>query len=346
MLRVGIVGTSFGESRCRMLAEVPEAELVAICGRDAARTQAVADRQGCAAVLDYRDLVTRTDIDAVGVYTSTDLHGEIAIAAARAGKHVIVSKPTAVTVAEGEAMLAAARATGVQLVVEFDTRYMPGAYRIYKAIAEGRLGPLIQGEYANKSHRAQPYYDESGGWRGIAAMGGGCMLNQGVHPIDHMLWYQGEVEGVFAMSSTFTHDIPAEDAVSALVRFRNGSFANVTITTTYHSGLPSGRYGEGTLKRAQVHGPDGSATVEGDSVINWIVPDSDVGAPIPEQPPRNVFQDLAWSLADPSRRSHTLVAGEKALESVYVTAALRQSAATGAYVTIDQVRPEQLAATR
>lgn len=337
-MRVGIVGTAFGESRCRMLGEVPESSLVAVCGRDFGRTRALAERYSVAAELDYRALVARDDIDVVGVYTSTDLHGEIAIAAAKAGKHVIVSKPTAVSVEEGEAMLAAAEAAGVQLVVEFDTRYQPGAYRIYKAIAEGRLGRLIQGDYVNKCHRAQSYYDEGSGWRGVAAMGGGCLYNQGVHPIDHLLWYQGEVEGVFAISNTFTHAIGAEDAVSATLRFANGSFATLTITTTYKSGLPDGRYGGGTLKRAQVHGEVGSATVEGDTVSTWVVPDDRAAEPIPDEPPRNVFQDLAWSLADPSRRSHTLVSGQKALESVYVTAALRASATTGAYVPLASVR--------
>jgi len=338
MMRVGIVGTAFGESRCRMLGEVPEASLVAVCGRDAARTGALAERYGVAAELDYRALIARDDVDVVGVYTSTDLHGEIAIAAAKAGKHVIVSKPTAVSVAEGEAMLAAAEAAGGQLVVEFDTRYQPGAYRIYKAIAEGRLGRLIQGDYVNKCHRAQSYYDEGSGWRGIAAMGGGCLYNQGVHPIDHLLWYQGEVEGVFAIAKTFTHEIEAEDAVSGTLRFVDGSLATLSITTTYRSGLPDGRYGGGTLKRAQVHGAAGSATVEGDTVATWVVPDERTAPPIPDRPPRNVFQDLAWSLAEPSRHSHTLVSGSKALESVYVTAALRQSAESGAYVPLASVR--------
>lgn len=344
-MRVGIVGTAFGESRCRMVTEVPEAQLVAVCGRDATRTQAVAHRFGCEAVLDYNALVARPDIDVVGVYTSTDLHGEIAIAAARAGKHVIVSKPTTVSVEEGEAMLAAAHAAGVRLIVEFDTRYMPGAYRIYKAIAEGRLGRLIQGDYVNKCYRAQPYYDEGSHWRAIAEKGGGCLLNQGVHPVDHLLWYQGEVEGVFALTDVFAHDIPAEDAASAVIRFRNGSFATLTVTTTYRSSLPDGRYGGGTLKRAQVHGALGSATAEGEAVIDWVVPEA-TAAPIPDHPPLNVFQDLAWTLDDPARHSHTLVADEHALDSVYVTTALRQSAASGAYVTIDQVRLEHTARYR
>lgn len=338
MLRIGIVGTAFGESRCRMVDAVPEAQLTAVCGRDPARTNALADRHDCAAELDYRALVARDDVDVVGVYTSTDLHTEVAIEAARAGKHVIVSKPTAVSVQDGEAMLAAADKAGVKLVTEFDTRYQPEAYRIYKAIAEGRMGRLIQGDYVNKCHRAQSYYDDGSGWRAEPGMGGGCLLNQGVHPIDHLLWYQGEVEGVFALTDTFTHRMPAEDSASAVLRFRNGSFATLTVTTTYLSGLPDGRYGGGTLKRAQVHGALGSATVEGNQVINWTVPSPASTAPLPEHPPQNVFQDLAWTLADPSRRSHTLVAGSQALESVLVTAALRQSAATGAYVALADLR--------
>jgi len=334
-MRVGIVGTAFGESRCRMLAETPEARLSVVCGRDAARTRAVAERYGAAAETDWRRLIGRDDIDVVAVYTSTDLHGPIAAAAAAAGKHVVVSKPTAVTLEEGRAMLAAAAAAGTQLAVEFDTRYLAAPYRIHKAIAEGRLGRLIQGEYANKCLRGQAYYDEGSGWRGKAALGGGCLLNQGVHAIDHMLWYQGAVDGVFALSGTYAHDIAAEDAASAVVRFANGSMATLTVTTTFASGLPAGRYGGGgTLKRAQVHGTEGAATAEGDAVTHWQVAEEASGPALPESPPLNVFQDLAWTLADPGRVSTTLVSGAAALESVYLTTALRRSAELGRYVPL------------
>ncbi len=334
-MRVGIIGTAFGETRCKMLAQTPEATLTVVCGRDTARTRDVADRYGAAAETDWRRMIDRDDVDVVAVYTSTDLHGPIAAAAAAAGKHVIVSKPTAVTLDEGRAMLASSEAAGTFLVVEFDTRYIPGAYRIHKAIAEGRLGKLVQGEYANKCLRGQAYYDEGSGWRGKAALGGGCLLNQGVHAIDHLLWYQGAVDGVFALSDTYTHDIEAEDAASAVVRFTNGSIATLTVTTTFASGLPAGRYGGGgTLKRAQVHGADGSATIEGNDVINWIVPDDERAMALPDAPPLNVFQDLAWSLADTSRRSTTLVAGAGALETVYLTTALRKSAEDGRYVSL------------
>ncbi|SFZ84624.1 Predicted dehydrogenase [Devosia enhydra] len=332
-MRVGIVGTAFGETRCKMIAETPEASLTVVCGRDPDRTSALAARYGAAAETSWERMIGRDDVDVVAVYTSTDLHGPIAAAAAAAGKHVIVSKPTAVTLDEARAMLRAARAGGVQLVVEFDTRYLAAPYRIHKAIAEGRLGPLIQGEYANKCLRGQDYYDEGSGWRGKAEMGGGCLLNQGVHAIDHMLWYQGRVDSVMTLSGTYAHDIEAEDAASAVVRFVDGSIATLSVTTTFASGLPAGRYGGGgTLKRAQVHGRDGAATVEGNEVTHWSIESPASSPALPDHPPLNVFQDLAWSLADPDRRSTTLVSGLEALESVYLTTALRQSAATGAPV--------------
>ena len=339
MLRVGIVGTAFGESRMGMVGEGGRAKLVAIAGRNEEKTKALAARFGCDPVIGYEALVARDDVDVVGVYTSTDLHAGIAIAAARAGKHVIVTKPTTVAVAEGEALLAAARAAGVRLVVEFNTRYEPASYRIYRAIAEGRLGSLIQGDYKNMCLRGQAYYDEGNRWRALPEKGGGCLQNQGTHAIDHLVWYQGPVEGVVAMAGTFTHDIPAEDAASALVRFRNGSIATLSVTTTFPSGLAAGRYGGGgTLKRAQVHGSEGSAIVEGNAVVGWVVPEGEPKVAVPETPPATVFEDLALALADPSRPEHTLVADEHALETVYVAAALRRSAETGRYVAIDELK--------
>lgn len=337
-MRIGIVGTAFGETRCKMIAATPEARLGVVCGRDPDRTAALAARYGAAAETSWERMITRDDIDVVAVYASTDLHGPIAAAAAAAGKHVVVSKPTAVTLAEGRAMLAAARAADRQLVVEFDTRYLPGSYRLHRAIAEGRLGRLIQGEYANKCLRGQAYYDEGSGWRGKAGMGGGCLLNQGVHAIDHMLWYQGPVESVMTLAGTYAHRIEAEDAASAVVRFADGSIATLTVTTTFASGLPAGRYGGGgTFKRAQIHGTEGAATVEGDSVTHWQIEVPATGPALPEAPPLNVFQDLAWTLADPARRSTTLVSGAAALESVYLTTALRQSAASGMPVRLSSL---------
>lgn len=334
-MRVGIIGIAFGESRCQMLQQTPEAQLSAVCGRNAERTRAVADRYGAAAETDWRRMIERDDVDVVAVYTSTDLHGPIAAEAAKAGKHVIVSKPTAVTLEEGRAMLAAAKVAGTHLIVEFDTRYLAAPYKIHKAIVEGRLGRLIQGEYANKCLRGQGYYDEGSGWRGKAELGGGCLLNQGVHAIDHLLWYQGAVEGVCALSGTYAHEIEAEDAASAVIRFVDKSIATLTVTTTFNSGLHAGRYGGGgTLKRAQVHGVTGAATVEGNDVTHWVMPDEEGEAILPEAPPLNVFQDLALTLADPARRSTTLVSGPAALESIYLTTALRQSAEHGCYVSL------------
>ena len=334
-MRVGIVGTAFGESRCKMILETPEAELTVVCGRDRDRTQAVADRFGAGADTDGHRLIARDDVDVVAVFTSTDLHAPIATAAAAAGKHVVVSKPAAVELAEGRAMIEAAEDAGTQLAVEFDTRYLPGPYRIHKAIAEGRLGRLIQGEYANKCLRGQAYYDEGSGWRGRAELGGGCLLNQGVHAIDHMLWYQGSATGVYALSGTYTHDIEAEDAASAVIHFADGSIATLTVTTTFASGLPAGRYGGGgTYKRAQIHGVLGGATTEGTEVTHWVVAQGEVNLPLPDAPPLNVFQDLAWTLSDQTRRSTTLVSGRQAIESVYLTTALRLSAAEGRYVSL------------
>lgn len=337
-MRIGMVGTAFGETRCKMIAETPEARLAVVCGRDPGRTAALADRYGASAETRWERMIEREDIDVVAIYTSTELHGPIAAAAAAAGKHVIVSKPTAVTLDEARTMLKAARTGGVKLVVEFDTRYLAAPYRIHKAITEGRLGRLIQGEYANKCLRGQDYYDEGSGWRGKAAMGGGCLLNQGVHAIDHMLWYQGRVESVMTLSGTYAHNIDAEDAASAVVRFVDGSIATLTVTTTFASGLPAGRYGGGgTLKRAQIHGRDGAATVEGNDVTHWAVETAAAVSELPDQPPLNVFQDLACSLADPARRSTTLVSGKEALESVYLATALRQSAASGAPVRLSDL---------
>jgi predicted dehydrogenase len=123
-------------------------DLRAVCGRDAARASVLADRYGWAGVeTDWRVLVERDDIDLIDICTPGDSHAEIAIAALRAGKHVLCEKPLANTVAEAEAMTAAAQQAaqhGVWAMVGFTNRRVPALAQARAMIAEGRLGVVRQ----------------------------------------------------------------------------------------------------------------------------------------------------------------------------------------------------------
>src|SRR6202000_2617497 len=130
-------------------------------------------------------MLARDDIDLVGVYTGTGAHEAVALAAAAAGKDVLISKPLAPDLDAGARIVDACARAGVTLVVEFDTHYKRGPYDVFAGIEAGSFGALIQGEYQNKCHRDDAYYDQEHWWRADARFGGGCVLNQGVHAIEH-----------------------------------------------------------------------------------------------------------------------------------------------------------------
>ncbi|GLK82571.1 Gfo/Idh/MocA family protein [Ancylobacter defluvii] len=133
-VRVGVVGVGvMGANHARVLADLPGAELVGIADPDAAQASKVAGLLGCAAVADIEAL-TALGVDAVVVAAPTHLHHDIALAAIGAGAHVLVEKPIAPSVAEGEAIVAAARARGVALMVGHVERFNPAVEAVKKAI--------------------------------------------------------------------------------------------------------------------------------------------------------------------------------------------------------------------
>ncbi|HZO25152.1 MAG TPA: Gfo/Idh/MocA family oxidoreductase, partial [Chloroflexota bacterium] len=133
----GVVGLNFGLGRCQAIQEVPEAELVAVAARTEATANRVGAQLGVAAYADYRKLLKRDDVDVVCIFTPNAFHRDIAVDAANAGKHVVVTKPLEITLERVDAIVAACEANGVKLATEYVERFHPGHYLGYQAIADG-----------------------------------------------------------------------------------------------------------------------------------------------------------------------------------------------------------------
>src|SRR3954471_4472000 len=142
----------------------PGARLVAVCRSDPARAEETAAQFGVPCLADYTNLLAREDVDAVCICTPSGLHGEQTVAAARAGKHVLVEKPIALTLADADAMIAACEQAGVRLGVALQRRTEPEFQRVHAAISSGELGRLVLGSMSMPYLRLQSYYD-SAGWR-------------------------------------------------------------------------------------------------------------------------------------------------------------------------------------
>ena len=206
------------------------------------------------------ELLQRPDVDVVCICTPSGQHAAQAIAAARAGKHVLVEKPMAIRLEDADAMIAACRENGVALGVAFQSRTKPVFQRIHAAIQAGALGELTLGLVNLPYFRPQRYFDQAA-WRGTWAVdGGGVLMNQGIHQIDLLGWYLGSPVEVKSYALTLQRQIEVEDTLCASLRFANGALAAINATTTAEPGFPP---------RLEIYGTLGGVQVEGDTVMRW-----------------------------------------------------------------------------
>jgi predicted dehydrogenase len=220
--------------------------LKAICDSNEKRAKAHAAKWGFESVeTDYRKLLARKDIDLVDICLPNNLHAEVAIAAAKAGKIIICEKPLARTGKEAEPMVKAVEKAGVPNFVSFNYRRIPAVTLAKKLIDEGRLGKIFH-------YRAKFLQDwtiskdvPQGGdalWRlDVKAAGSGVTGDLLAHCIDTALWLNGRIDKVNAMTETFVKErkhqltgkvqkVGIDDACAFLARFANGSLATFEST--------------------------------------------------------------------------------------------------------------------
>jgi predicted dehydrogenase len=254
VMRVAMVGYAFmgaahsqawrNAHRFFDLPAVPEPAV--LCGRDADAVAAAASRMGWAdSATDWREVVTRDDIDIVDISSPGDTHRDIAIAALEAGKHVLCEKPLSNTVAEAEEMTAAAQAAerrGVWSMVAFNYRRTPALALARRLVAEGRLGRLhhIRAQYL-QDWIVDPEFPLV--WRlQKDKAGSGALGDIAAHSIDLARFLVGEITEVCGELKTFITARPlpdnpkrkgrvtVDDASTALVRFANGAIGTIEAT--------------------------------------------------------------------------------------------------------------------
>ncbi len=255
----GIVGCGVIAPRhAAAIAACPGARLVAACDAVPGRAASFAAEAGCDAEPDLGHLLARPDVEVVSVCVPSGLHAEVGVAAARAGKHLVVEKPIDVTLAAADRLIEAVGAAGVRMTVISQRRFEPGILELRGLLASGALGRLVLGDVNVKWYRSQSYYDGAG-WRGTWALdGGGALMNQGVHHVDLLRWCMGPVAEVRAMCATESHEIEVEDVALALLRFESGAVGSLVVTTAAYPGFRA---------RLELHGTDGTAVVEDGELV-------------------------------------------------------------------------------
>ncbi|WP_328666873.1 Gfo/Idh/MocA family oxidoreductase [Streptomyces sp. NBC_00322] len=230
--------------------------LAAIGGRDAAAVRAAADRHGWAAAeTDWRDLVTRDDVQLVDICTPGDSHAEIAVAALEAGKHVLCEKPLANSVAEAEAMVAAAEAArerGQLAMVGFNYRRVPAIAYARRLIADGRLGALRHVRFTYlQDWLVDPEFPLTWRLRREHA-GSGALGDLGAHIVDLAQYLAGEpLVGVSALAETFVRERPlltgAAAGLSASAGLSGAAGAERGPVTVDDAAVFTGRLASGAL---------------------------------------------------------------------------------------------------
>ena len=258
----GIIGCGMiSRFHAKAVADIRGAKVVACQDAFPSAADKLATELGCTAYHDLEALLADPDVDVVTICTPSGLHMEPAIAAAKAGKHIIVEKPLDITLKRCDAMIDAAKKAGVVLSTIFPSRFHESSQLVKQAIDKGRFGRLTMGDAYVKWFRTQEYYD-SGAWRGTWKLdGGGALMNQAVHSVDLLLWFMGPAVEVSAYTATLAHHlIEVEDVAVATVRFANGALGVIEASTATWPG---------ELKRLEISGDGGSAIVREEDLAVW-----------------------------------------------------------------------------
>ncbi len=206
-----------------------DAEIVGVCDVDPAALKAAQEASGAPGYRSYDELLEKSDADVVIVATPSGLHAEQAIAAAKAGKHVITEKPMATRWEDGKRMVAACDAAHVRLFVVKQNRRNATLQLLKSAVEQGRFGRMYMVTVNVFWNRPQSYYD-SAEWRGTWEFDGGAFMNQASHYVDLLDWLIGPVESLQAYTATLARDIEVEDTGVMAVRWRSGALGTMNVT--------------------------------------------------------------------------------------------------------------------
>ena len=241
---VGVIGWGFmGRTHTHSLRAIPlfyqgldfEPVLAGVCSRRLEKAKEAQEQLGFGfATDDYHALLAREDIQVVSICTPNAMHEQMAIDAMRAGKHVYLDKPVAVTAEAAERMLRVQRETGVKCQVVLNNRFFPSTMRAHQLIEEGRLGEILSFT-CRYLHSGSVDPNRAMGWK--QGLEGGVLLDMGSHALDLLTWLLGLPEEVLCAERTLYPERPtaqggvcrelSEDHALMMLRLKNGALGTV-----------------------------------------------------------------------------------------------------------------------
>jgi UDP-N-acetyl-2-amino-2-deoxyglucuronate dehydrogenase len=336
-MKIGLIGTGAISHKHAQAYQNIGFQITACTNRSEESGRKFAAQYGADFVSSYEDLCRRPDVELVDVCTYPDFREQALRICAETGKHVQVEKPVATTVRSAREMIRIAEDGKILLNVISQRRFEDASIFISKAIADGRLGRIIQCDCYVKWYRSKQYYSRpgKGSWQ---TEGGGALINQAIHQIDLARWLVGPVKEVSAeWQLGCVHDIESEDIVNAVLRFESGATGVIQASTAIWPGY---------TERLELHGTNGSAILASGKLVSWDVQD-DSGDPAPlgtettsgasdpmavsVVPLERQFLDFANAV---KRGGRPLVTGEQGLAALQIVEAVYDSCRSGHKIAI------------
>jgi len=228
--RIALVGCGrISKNHFDAIEKIDGLELVAVCDSDPTRAEQAARERGTACYTSYEKMLEEASADVITIATPSGLHTDQGVAAARAGKHVVMEKPMAISLTGADALVHACDKAGVQLFVVKQNRLNPPIQLLKRAIDKNRFGRIYMASCTVHWARPQEYYDQAP-WRGTWEFDGGAFMNQASHYVDLIQWLMGPVESVMAKTATLARRIETEDTGVALLKFRSGALGSIEVT--------------------------------------------------------------------------------------------------------------------
>ena len=359
-VKVGIIGCGIARFHTNGYKADPRTKMVAIAGLDTDRCHALADEFHIPEVYsDYEDLLANSDVDMVSVGVPNFLHLPVALAAIKAGKHILMEKPLARNSVEGEQMVNAAREAGVILAIAFNRRARPDMQALKRHIEDGNLGNIY---YAKAFWMRRSGIPGLGTWFTSKELaGGGPLIDLGVHVLDMALWAMGNPAVTSVSASTYAAlgpqgkgqwggrtfptnpDQPyeVEDLAAAFIRLENGATLNLETSWAGFSGHTDefGIYLMGDKGGAELHVKDyaSAGTLQFLGEAGGIQADTTVRLQTKEvwDGHAQIIKSVVDGILEGTPVSPS---GEEGLERTRLIDAIYESAALGREVVLDTAR--------
>ena len=332
-----------GQKHARLLArDGLDARLVAVCDIDPEKAASLSRSFRVPGFTSLHEMIDGVgpEIDVVNVCTPSGCHADDTMQIASYKKHIVVEKPLALRIDDGEKIIEHCDRAGVKLFVVWQNRLNLPVQKLYEAIKSDRFGKIIMASARVRWRRDQSYYDRDP-WRGTWQWDGGVFANQASHLIDLLMWLVGDVDSVFAYKNRSLADIECEDTGVAVMKFRNGALGVVEATTAVRP--------KDMGASISILGERGTVEIGGYAVnqlMTWEFLDADeTDKQVRMQYAQNpcdgfAHREFFGNVIDNVRHNGAaLVDGLEGLKSVRMISAIYESAETGAEVSLRSFVP-------